>query len=95
MSIKNRNKWISVLLAMVLFCVTSSIVWAKSESKRTVTTQEIKTSAEDYLVSHLDWDPESMDIEVSYDGKDIILPAGNLKLDFGTLITPGEWGEFL
>ena len=72
-------------MAAALFCVTSSIVWAEAESKRTVTKQEIKKSAENYLESHLDWDPEFMDIEVSYDGKDLILPAGKMILDFGVL----------
>ena len=85
MKIKNRNKWSLALLAVSLFFLASSIVWAESESKKTITTQEIKDSAENYLVNHLDWGPESMDIEVSYDGKDLILPAGNMTLDFGTL----------
>ena len=85
MKIKNRNKWSLALLAVSLFFLASSIVWAESESKQTITTQEIKDSAENYLVNHLDWDSDSMDIEVSYDGKDLILPAGNMTLDFGTL----------
>jgi len=79
------NQWSFVLLAMALFCFQSSIVWAEVESKRTVTTQEIKERAKKYLESHLDWNPGSMDIEVSYDGKDLILPAGKIILDFGTL----------
>jgi len=85
MSKKNQNKWNLVLLAIVLLFVTSPIVWADSESKKRVTTQEIKESAENFLMSHLDWDPESMDIEVSYNGKDLILPTGKMTLDFGTL----------
>ena len=73
------------MLAIVLFCVTSSTVWAESENKRTITTHEIKESTKNYLLSHLDWDPESMDIEVSYDGKDLILPSGKMTLDFAML----------
>ncbi|SVD25330.1 uncharacterized protein METZ01_LOCUS378184, partial [marine metagenome] len=80
--------WFLVLLTAFFISLAGSIilasvnVWAASESKRTVTTQEIKESAENYLVSHLGWDPESMDIAVSYDGKDLILPEGELMLDF-------------
>ena len=85
MKITNRNKWSLVLLAVVLIFLTNPIVWAESESKRTITTQEIKDRAENYLASHLDWDSESIDIEVSYDGKDLILPPGKMTLDFGTL----------
>ena len=81
--------WFLVLLTAFFISLAGSIiltsanVWAASESKRTVTTQEIKESAENYLVSHLGWDPESMDVAVSYDGKDLILPEGELMLDFG------------
>ena len=81
--------WFLVLLTAFFISLAGSIIltsanaWAGSESKRTVTTQEIKESAENYLVSHLGWDPESMDVAVSYDGKDLILPEGELMLDFG------------
>ena len=85
MKIKNRNKWSLALLAVSLFFLASSIVWAQSESKQTITIHEIKDNAENYLVNHLDWGPDSLDIEVSYDGKDLILPEGNMTLDFGTL----------
>ena len=90
----SSNEWFALHLvsfftiafsAVGLMIIASHAAWAESESKRTVTTQEIKKYAENYLVSHLDWKPESMDIEVSYDGKDLILPAGNMTLDFGTL----------
>ena len=80
--------WFLVLLTAFFISLAGSIiltsanVWAASESKRTVTIQEIKESAENYLVSHLGWDPESMDVAVSYDGKDLILPEGELMLDF-------------
>ena len=63
----------------------TDVAWADPEVKKTITAQEIRASAENYLVSHLDWDPDSMDIEVNYDGKDIVLPAGKTVLDFGTL----------
>ena len=90
----SSNEWFALHLvsfftiafsAVGLMIIASHAAWAESESKRTVTTQEIKEHAENYLVSHLDWKPESMDIEVSYDGKDLILPAGKTRFDFGTI----------
>ena len=90
---KYGNKWlmwICFLLVMMILSIAISILasgtaWAKSEEKRTFTTQEIKESAENYLLNHLDRNPESMDIAVSYDGKDLILPTGEMVLDFGVL----------
>lgn len=78
-----KNKYFLILVTVAIFSLVGSIVLAE-ENKQIVTTKEIKDSAENHLANHLDWGPESMDIEVSYDGKDLILPAGNMTLDFGT-----------
>ena len=80
---KYQNKWFSVLLAIGFLCMGNSIAWAKSENTRTVTSKEIRESAENYLINNLDWNPESMDITVSYEAKDLVLPEGKLLLDFG------------
>ena len=82
--------WLFILLVIVIISVAASILikdaaWAEPAGKRTFTTHEIKESAENYLLSHLDRNPESMDIAVSYDGKDLILPTGEMVLDFGVL----------
>ena len=80
---KYQNKWFSVLLAIGFLFMTNSIAWAKSEDTRTVSSKEIRESAENYLINNLDWNPESMDITVSYEAKDLVLPEGKLLLDFG------------
>ena len=90
---KYQNKWFSVLLAIGFLCVTGSIAWAKAENTRTVTSKEIKESAENYLINNLDWEPESMDIAVSYEAKDLVLPEGKLLLDFGMPKNPRGIGR--
>ena len=90
---KYKNKWNAILLAIGFLLMTGSSAWAKSEDKRTITSQEIRESAENYLINHLDWDPESMDIEINYQARDLVVPAGKLLLDFGRLNNPRGVGR--
>jgi len=78
-----ENKWLAVLLVMAIMFVANTIAWAKTENTRTVTAQQIRESAENYLINSLDWNPESMEIEINYEAKDMELPEGSLLLDFG------------
>ena len=90
---KYQNKWFPALLAIGFLCMGNSIAWAKSENTRTVTSQQIRESAENYLINNLDWNPESMDITVSYEAKDLVLPEGKLLLDFGMPKNPRGVGR--
>ena len=72
---KYKNKWCAILLAIGFLLMTGSSTWAKSDDTRTITSQEIRESAESYLINHLDWNPESMDIEINYQARDLVVPA--------------------
>ena len=78
---------------MGILLVASSIAWAKTENTRTVTSQEIRESAENYLINSLDWDPESMDISIKYEARDLELPEGKLLLDFVKINNPRGVGR--
>jgi len=79
---KYKNKWFTILLATSLVLITNSMSWAKSEKSIVITAEEIRERAENFLINNLDWPPESMDIKVRYEAKDILFKEGELHLDF-------------
>ena len=92
--IKNyKNKSFGLFLVLGFILITSSITWAKPENTKTVTSQEIIASAENYLINSLDWNPESVDISINYPGKDLKIPEGKLFLDFGKTNNPRGIGR--
>ena len=87
------NKSFGLLLVLGFILITSSITWAKPNNSKTVTSQEIIASAENYLINSLDWNPEAVDISIKYQGKDLKIPEGKLFLDFGKINNPRGIGR--
>ena len=90
---KYKKKGFAILLALGFLLMTGSITWANSENTRTVTSQEIREIAENYLINSLDWNPEAMDIEIKYEAKDLKLPEGKMRLDFRKISNPKGVGR--
>ena len=80
-----KYKCFLTFVTIILFVLAGFNAWAGSDNKRTVSTKEIVGGAENFLLTHLDWDPQTMDIAVTYKGKDLLLPPGELSFDYGTL----------
>ena len=58
MNTTHKKTLCTILLAIGFLLMTGSSTWAKSDATRTVTSQEIRESAENYLINHLDWPPK-------------------------------------
>ena len=93
MNKKYKKNWIALVIGVGLWVLTGSILWAETENTKTITSQDIRESAENYLINHLDWDPESMDIQINYEASDFKVPEGKLLLNYGRLNNPRGIGR--
>ena len=85
MKFKKRN--FNIFLFLVIYFLLSLIlgITVNASESQIIKTIEIEEGAEDHLVKTLPWDRESLDIEIFYQGKDIILPPGKKELIFKIL----------
>jgi flagella basal body P-ring formation protein FlgA len=55
-----------------------STAWGES---RKIQGETIKSHAREYLFETLEWDPSRIDINLVYEGKELIVPEGNVDFD--------------
>jgi len=77
--IKNRFQIIFILLVCLCLSFTFGVRVNASETQ-ILKAEEIEKSATDHLVKALPWQKDSLEINVYYQGKDIILPTGKKDL---------------
>lgn len=85
MNKKNRKKWFVFLIGIGFLVITASTSWANTENTKTITSQEVRESAENYLINQLDWNPESMDIQINYEASNLKVPEGKLLLEYAKI----------
>ena len=71
------------LFCIMLVCLCLSLIFERNinaSETQILKVDEIEKSAVDHLVKALPWDKESLEINVYYQGKDIILPSGKKDL---------------
>lgn len=80
----NKMKHSTFLIFGVLWILFAGLTdaIADPENNQVVTSEEIRQKAEEYLMNQLNWDPESMEVDVKYKGEDLVLPEGELNLDY-------------
>ena len=95
MNKKYKKNWIALVIGIGFWVMMGSILWAETENTKTstITSQDIRESAENYLINHLDWDPESMDIQINYEARDFKVPEGKLLLNYGRINNPRGIGR--
>jgi len=79
--IKNRLQ--IILIVLIYFCLSFTFgIRVEASEIQVLKADEIEKSATDHLVKVLPWEKDSLEINVYYQGKDIILPTGKKDLIF-------------
>ena len=68
-----------ILLVVVYMTLTCELIVNASETQ-IIKTNEIENGAIDHLIKKLPWNRKSLDINIYYKGKDIVLPPGKKEL---------------
>jgi flagellar basal body P-ring formation protein FlgA len=77
----NKIKYKIFYIFFFSFYLSSSFGnWVSAKETQILTTNEIEKKAIDHLVKTLPWDKKSLEVNVYYQGKDIILPNGKKDL---------------
>ncbi len=76
---KNVSQFIIALL-MVSFL--SGVEVAEALKVQTVAGEVIEARAMEFVKTQIPWDPETTELTLEYKGKDIVVPAGTLEMNF-------------
>ena len=79
-----RKGKLKIFIILVLYFFLSLIygMGVNASETQILRTIAIEEGARNHLVKALPWDEKSLDIEIFYQGKDIILPLGKKELIF-------------
>ena len=67
-----------IIFSLLIFPTISN--GASSREKQTITVEEIKKSAKDFLLETLPWEKEQLEIDIYYQGGKITIPSGEKLL---------------
>jgi hypothetical protein len=67
-----------IIFTLIIFLTLSNTTSARE--KQTITIEEIKKSAKDFLLETLPWEKEQLEIDIYYQGGKITIPSGEKLL---------------
>ena len=77
---KRINIYLNVIIIFSLLIFPSLSNATSTREKQTITVEEIKNSATDFLYSTLPWEKEQLEIDIYYQGGKIEIPSGEKLL---------------
>lgn len=76
--ITKKLVWFAGLGILILLSAEPSF----AQETQVLSAGEITQRAQSYMQNHMSLDPDTMDVDVVYEGEDLVLPKGELDLDF-------------
>lgn len=83
-----------LVLGMLFVLFTSGMGMARPLENVSLKSQEIKERALLFLEERMPWDPETTEVVIDYAGRDIVLPTGELEVNFSLPGRTARLGRF-
>ncbi len=79
-TVKSISLAIPLIMAVILnFGLTGEPVWAASQLLKVET---IEKTGKEFIIDTLQWDKDRLELKVVYEGKQILVPQGNITFDY-------------
>jgi flagellar basal body P-ring formation protein FlgA len=89
---KNKINIFFILFVVVYITLTCELIVNASETQ-IIKAEEIENGAIDHLIKELPWNKESLNINIYYKKKDIVLPLGKKELIYKTMNSSQKAGR--
>jgi flagella basal body P-ring formation protein FlgA len=80
--IKNRINFSKFYLGFMLIALLHPIAIASAGKTNTIKAEHLEARALEFVQKNIPWDPEATEIEIDYQGPDIVVPKGEVGIDF-------------
>lgn len=92
--IKSHTNYLQVIFGFLLFAVFNLTGIVSASDTSTITVEDLKERAVEFVAANVPWDPDTTDIEIRYMGKDIVVPRGEIDMDFNLPARRIRMGRF-
>jgi flagella basal body P-ring formation protein FlgA len=79
---KNGTGLTQIILSLMTVALLNLVGIASALEKNTIKGEVLEARAIEFITSNIPWDPDTTEIEIKYTGKDIVLPMGEIDMNF-------------
>jgi flagella basal body P-ring formation protein FlgA len=91
---KNGTGLTQIILSLMTVALLNLVGIASALEKNTIKGEVLEARAIEFITSNIPWDPDTTEIEIKYTGKDIVLPVGEIDMNFDFPARRVQMGRF-
>ena len=92
--LKNGGKFSTIVLGILMIAFVILVGVAGASPTLTIKGEVIESRAMEFVADHIPWDPDTTEVTIDYRGKDIIVPAGRVDMNFDLPARRVRMGRF-
>ena len=80
--LKNSGIFSPIVLGILMIAFLSLVGVVGASQTLTIKGEVIESRAMEFVADHIPWDPDATEVTIDYRGKDIVVPAGRVDMNF-------------